>query len=73
MGLANPQPCGMLGPQPRIEPTSPVLEDAFLTTGPPGKSSPMLFCSDLTNPSPRGRIYLSTPWYLGGPCDCFNQ
>ena len=28
--------CGILVPQPRIEPMSPALEDGFLTTGPPG-------------------------------------
>ena len=71
-GLSWPAACGLLGPQPGIEPTFPALEDGFLTTGPPGKSFPMLFCSDLTSPS-RGRIYLSTPWYLGGPCSYFNQ
>ena len=29
---------GILVPQPGIEPSSPALEDGFLTTGPPGKS-----------------------------------
>ena len=33
---------------------------------------PMLFCSDLATAS-RGRIYLTTPLYLGGPCDYFDQ
>ena len=30
--------CGILAPQPGIEPTSPALEGEVLTTGPPGKS-----------------------------------
>ena len=30
--------CGILVPQPGIEPTSPALQGIFLTTGPPGKS-----------------------------------
>ena len=30
--------CGILAPQPGIEPTSPVLESEVLTTGSPGKS-----------------------------------
>ena len=33
-----PVACGILVPQPGIEPASPALEDRFLTTGPPGKS-----------------------------------
>ena len=31
--------CGILGPQPGIKPAPPALEDEFLTTEPPGKSS----------------------------------
>ena len=34
----------ILVPQPRIEPVSPVLEDRFLTTGPPGKSPVICLC-----------------------------
>ena len=30
--------CGILAPQPGIEPAPPALEDEVLTTGPPGKS-----------------------------------
>ena len=30
--------CGILVPQPGIEPTPPALEGGVLTTGPPGKS-----------------------------------
>ena len=36
--LNCPKAFGILVPQPRIKPTSPALEDRFLTTGPPGKS-----------------------------------
>ena len=37
-GLSCPVACGILVPQPRIEPRSPALEGGFFTTGPPGKS-----------------------------------
>ena len=37
-GLSCPEACGILIPQPGIEPASPALEGRFLTTGPPGKS-----------------------------------
>ena len=30
--------CGILAPQPGLEPAPPALESRFLTTGPPGKS-----------------------------------
>ena len=30
--------CGILVPQPGIKPSSPALQDRFLTSGPPGKS-----------------------------------
>lgn len=30
--------CGVLVPQPEIQPVSPALQDRFFTTGPPGKS-----------------------------------
>ena len=30
--------CGILDPQPGMEPPSPALEGEVLTTGPPGKS-----------------------------------
>ena len=33
-----PHSCGILGPQPGIEPALPALEVRVLTTGPPGKS-----------------------------------
>ena len=52
-GLHRPMACGLLVPQPGIEPTSPAsmlqdrfffffLQDRFLTTGPPGKFLLML-------------------------------
>ena len=37
-GLSCPVACGILVPQPGIEPASPALEGGFFTTGPPGKS-----------------------------------
>ena len=40
-GLSCPAACGILVPQPGIEPMSPALEDGFFTTGPPGKSLPV--------------------------------
>ena len=40
--LSYPAACGILVPPPGMEPASPALEGAFLTTGPPGKSL-MLF------------------------------
>ena len=41
LGLSCPSACGILIPQPGIEPVSPALEGGFLTTGPSGKSWPM--------------------------------
>ena len=35
-----PEVCGILAPQPGIEPTPPVLESEILTNGSPGKSLP---------------------------------
>ena len=35
--------CGIIAPQPGIEPSSPALEGKVLTTGPPGKSLNDLF------------------------------
>ena len=37
-GLSCFEACGILVPQPGIEPVSPALPGRFLTTGPPGKS-----------------------------------
>ena len=36
--ISCPTACGILVPQPGIEPTSPALEGRFFTIGPPGKS-----------------------------------
>ena len=36
-GLSCSMACGILVPQPGIEPSFPALEGKFLTTGPPGK------------------------------------
>ena len=38
MGSIVAMACGLLTPQPGIEPTSPALQGGFLITGPPGKS-----------------------------------
>ena len=38
--------CGILAPQPGVEPTPPALEGEDLTTGPPGKS-PEIFLKHL--------------------------
>ena len=46
-GLSCPAACGILVPQPGIEPTSPALEDGFLTTGPPGRSHVWILFSSL--------------------------
>ena len=44
-GLSGPSACGILVPQPRIEPASPALEGRSPTTEPPGMSqvSPTVF------------------------------
>ena len=42
--LSFPMACGILVPQPGIEPVSPALESKFLTTGPPGKSLDLFSC-----------------------------
>ena len=46
-GLSCPTACGILLPQPGIEPVSPALEGRFFTTGPPGKSREVLFNCNL--------------------------
>ena len=38
----GPEACGILAPQTGIEPAAPELEGEVLTTGPAGKSLPML-------------------------------
>ena len=37
-GFFGREACGILAPQPGIEPAPPALEGEVLTTGPPGKS-----------------------------------
>ena len=41
--LSCPATCGILVPQPGIEPIAPTLEGGFFTTGPPEKSLNFLF------------------------------
>ena len=41
--LSCPVACGISVPLPGIEPASPAFRGRFLTTGPPGKSSPLNF------------------------------
>ena len=41
--LSCPTACGILVPQPGIEPVSSALEGGFFTTGPPGKSQKWVF------------------------------
>ena len=43
-GLSCPAACGILVPQPGIEPLSPALGGRFSTPGPPGKSPPPQCC-----------------------------
>ena len=38
--------CGILAPQPGIEPTSPTLEGGFLTTGPQENPKTSLFIGE---------------------------
>ena len=52
--LSCPAECGILVPQPGIEPMSPALQGTYLTTGPPGKSH--------TLPSLRRQICFVFPW-----------
>ena len=42
--------CGILAPQPGIEPTAPALEGGFLTTGPPGKAHFLAFLKNFIFP-----------------------
>ena len=47
-GLSCPTACGILVPQPGIEPASPSLAGRFLTTGPPGKSQAYYYYYNIT-------------------------
>ena len=42
-GLSYSMACGILVPQPKIEPLSPALHHGVLTIGPPGKSPTYLW------------------------------
>ena len=55
--------CGILVPQPGIEPTSPALEGRFSTIGPPGKSVNKTFLSSLFRGSLFFRIRLVSLCY----------
>ena len=46
IGLSCPMACGILAPQPGIEPTSPTLEGGFLTTGPQENPKTSLFIDE---------------------------
>ena len=39
--------CGILVPRPGMEPTCPVVEGRFLTTGPPGSPKKTLYLSEI--------------------------
>ena len=55
-GLSCPKACGILVPQPGIEPTSPALEGRFFTTGLPGKSPKMVIFSN-SDPSSKSCFF----------------
>ena len=63
-GLSCPTACGILVPQPGMEPMSPALEGGFFTTGPPGKS---LQSTD-SNSKHKGNVGVESP----APT-CFNH
>ena len=46
--------CGILVPQPGIEPASPALQSRFLTTGLPGKSSAMTIMENIQGSGGKG-------------------
>ena len=49
--------CGILAPQPGVEPTPPALEGEVLTTGPPGKSPHWLLTKIKLPLTHKGRIW----------------
>ena len=65
-GLSNPVACGTSISWPGIEPVfSALLQDKFLTTGPPGKSHSCLFSSPLPLSGKRSLLlhpHTSKPW-----------
>ena len=46
--------CGILVPQPGIEPASPALQSRFLTSGPPGKSSAVTITENIQGSGEKG-------------------
>ena len=56
--------CGILVPQPGIEPESPALEGEFLTPGPPGKSHFVYFYSVACDSSQTTQTYESDLAYI---------
>ena len=63
-GLSHSVACGILVPQPGIEPMSPALQGGFLTTGPPGRSLLCFIeklCHEVGFISKNYEIYLCLP------------
>ena len=63
-GLSSSPACGILVPQPGIEPMSPALEGGFFTTGPLGKSLHWLHSDGNNSSSHR----LLNTYYVPGIC-----
>ena len=66
----GPEACGILAPQPRIEPAPPALEGEVLTTGPPGKSrvknfKPSSLCISAMALEPAHEMSQAKAWDLG--------
>ena len=57
--LSCPEACGILVPQPGIEPASPALEGQFLTYGPPGKSQKSFYLLTIYL-----FLYTTHPWLI---------
>ena len=58
--LSGHEACGILAPQPGIEPSPPALEGKVLTTGPPGKSLHYLFLGQA-----KGLEFACVPYWYG--------
>ena len=54
----GPEACGILAPQPGIEPAPPALEGEVLTTGPPRKSPQYLLITYNGKDSEKEYIYV---------------
>ena len=63
-GLSHTVVCGVLVPQPEIEPASPALEGRFSTTGPPGKSPAMPFSTVLFQSGIQSRFTFATGYCI---------